>query len=264
MPFILKGKTRKLIRLKTCEILPNPFNTFKDYDIYELNSLANSIRLNGVLQPIIVRKNKNGQYEVVAGERRLRAATMAGEKEIDCIETLAKEENSAFISFDENIRRRNLNLFEEAEFLESLITTYSLSQKELASRLFISPSTLSNKLRLLKFTEKEREIAINSGLSEKQLRYILKINNEEIRLNALKLVAEKGYNCEKTENYINLLLNSNKKNYAPPRVCDLRILENTLVKTIESIKRAGFIVETQKEDNEDFAIFKIKIRKAKS
>lgn len=132
------------------DILPNPNQPRKRFDYDELEGLAQSIRSNGILQPLIIRELENGKYELVAGERRLRAARLVGLTKVPCIISEISEADSAVFAVLENLQRQDLDYFEEAEALATLLSEYRLGQEELCRRLGKAQSTVSNKLRLLK------------------------------------------------------------------------------------------------------------------
>ena len=144
---------KKLIMLRPGEIKLSPNQPRKSFDEYELKLLSDSIRSSGIIQPLSVRKNADGEYELIAGERRLRAAVNAGLRRVPCILHKTDEETAALYSLTENLQRSNLTVFEESEGIERLISEYGMSQSEAAARLGIAQSTLSNKLRLLRLSD---------------------------------------------------------------------------------------------------------------
>ena len=143
---------KRLIMLKPSEITASPDQPRKSFDEYELKRLSDSIRASGIIQPLIVRKLERG-YQLIAGERRLKAAVMAGLRRVPCVIHKTDDETAALYSLLENLQRSNLTVFEEAESINRLITEYGISQSEAAARLGISQSGLSNKLRLLKLSD---------------------------------------------------------------------------------------------------------------
>ena len=148
---------KKLIMLRPGEIKLSPNQPRKSFDEYELKLLSDSIRSSGIIQPLSVRKNADGEYELIAGERRLRAAVNAGLRRVPCILHKTDEETAALYSLTENLQRSNLTVFEESEGIERLISEYGMSQSEAAARLGIAQSTLSNKLRLLRLSDSIKE-----------------------------------------------------------------------------------------------------------
>ena len=145
----------KLVKLPVSRILPNPAQPRKDFDQAALESLAQSIKENGLLQPVTVRR-ENGGYTLIAGERRLRACKLAGLKEIPAIVTECAPEDSAVLALLENLQRKDLQMFEQANALVNLLREWHITQEEAAKRLGISQSYLANKLRLLKLSPRSR------------------------------------------------------------------------------------------------------------
>ena len=155
-------------------IIPNPNQPRKIFNKTELDGLASSIKHNGIIQPLVIRRNTDETYELISGERRLRAAISVGLETVPCIVMSACDEQSALYSIIENIQRDNLNFFEEAEAISKLSTVYNLSQQEIANKLGKSQSSLSNKCRLLKLSSELRSIIIENSLSERHARALLK------------------------------------------------------------------------------------------
>ena len=168
---------KRLIMLKPSEITASPDQPRKSFDEYELKRLSDSIRASGIIQPLIVRKTENG-YRLIAGERRLKAAVMAGLRRVPCVIHKTEDETAALYSLLENLQRSNLTVFEEAEGINRLITEYGISQSEAAARLGISQSGLSNKLRLLKLSDSIKERISSARLTERHARALLRLPEE--------------------------------------------------------------------------------------
>lgn len=197
---------KKLIMLRPGEIKLSPNQPRKSFDEYELKLLSDSIRSSGIIQPLSVRKNADGEYELIAGERRLRAAVNAGLRRVPCILHKTDEETAALYSLTENLQRSNLTVFEESEGIERLITEYGMSQSEAAARLGIAQSTLSNKLRLLRLSDSIKERIISARLTERHARALLRLPDER-REEALDRIIAEGLTLRQTEEYIFNLLN---------------------------------------------------------
>ena len=193
----------KLLTLKTDEILHSTDNPRKIYDESELLTLSNSIKQNGLLQPLVVRKTEKG-YFLVAGSRRKAALEILGINEAPCIIIKSNNLDSAVLGLVENLHRKDLNPFEEAEAIEKLITVYGLSAAEISNLLSFATSTLSNKLRLLSLSKELREIIIKNNLTERHARALLCLK-EELRLKALNLIITKKLNVNETEKLIKKL-----------------------------------------------------------
>ena len=244
------------------KIYPNPNQPRKVFDQGELVNLAISIRMNGILQPITVRETSKG-YELVSGERRLRASRLAGMVVVPCIVVEVNELKSAIFSLIENLQRQNLGYFEEALAIEKLMEQFSLSQEEAARRLGKAPSTVSNKLRLLSLPEQAQRLLISNSLSERHARALLKLDDDDV-MPALKHIIERKLNVAQTESYIAQLLE--KKN-APKRTTkrsfsDVRIFLNTVEGAIKTMQQAGVDADVSREDTNENVIYKIIIPKS--
>ncbi len=246
-------------------IAPNPAQPRRKFDIDELSSLAESIRENGVLQPITVRLVGRA-YFLIAGERRLRAAHMAGLSEIPCIVVTADDKKAAVFALLENLQRADLGFFEEAEGLERLIRTYGFSQEDIAKKLGKSQSAVSNKLRLLRLgVDVMREI-IDGGLSERHARALLRLNTHEERMDAVRYIRENELNVSRTDEYIERLLTRHDKKEEMPRmrqyvIKDVRLFYNTLNRAVDTMRRAGVRADFKKDEDEDEIRVSIKIFK---
>ena len=219
MTGLFKNREKQIQRVVSVDvglIVPNRSQPRGEFDEKELASLAESIRENGILQPINVRRC-GVNYEIVSGERRLRAAKICGLSEVPCIVIEADDERSAVLALIENIQRRDLSYFEEAMAIEKLISYYGLTQEEAAARLGKAQSTIANKLRLLKFTDSERGLLVRGNISERQARALIRIEDQKLRVHALGEVIINRLNIEQTEKLIDEMLNGNfpKKTEAP-------------------------------------------------
>lgn len=206
----LKTKEKTLHKVVSVEISllhPNRSQPRKEFDDEALNSLAQSIVENGIIQPICVRRD-GALYEIISGERRTRAAKIVGITEVPCIIMDADEEKSAVLALIENIQRRDLSFFEEALAIEKLISFYGLTQEQAASRLGKAQSTIANKLRLLRFTDEERNLLIQGNVSERQARTLVRLENITVRKKTLQKVVSKGLNLEQTEQLVNEIIES--------------------------------------------------------
>ena len=174
------------------EIFPNPNQPRKRFDFDELEGLAQSIRQNGIIQPIAVRVNEKGQYELISGERRLRASRLVGITRIPCIIMEANDSKSALFALIENIQRTDLSFFEEAVAIDRLINEYGMSRDEVCKKLGKAPPTVSNKLRLLRLPEEIRLKIVQENLTERHARALLRLNNLSQIQRALSIIWKKG------------------------------------------------------------------------
>lgn len=250
--------------IQTEKLLPNPYQPRHKFESEDMLSLAESIKQNGILQPLLIRRINNSDYfEVVAGERRLRAAILAGVDEVPCIELECDYEQSAVYSILENVQRADLTFFEEAAAIGQLINHFGMTQTEIAKRLGKSQSALSNKLRLLKLPVDVRYFIEKEGLTERHARALLKLESEKDIWAALNVIKEKGLNVEQTEKFIDSLTDNAVK---PKRNVvkifkDVRIFVNTVNKAIETMKASGINAESDRTETDDYIEFRVKIPK---
>lgn len=212
-------------------IRPNPQQPRRSFDEEGLAELAASIRSCGILQPLTVRRAGDG-YELVAGERRLRAARIAGLREVPCLVAQVGEEDSALLALMENLQRRDLDCWEEAQAIARLISRYGLSQEEAARRLGRAQPTVANKLRLLRLPEDVRALLRENGLTERHARALLRLQDPEVQRRAAGDMVRRGMNVAQAEAYVEKLLQSAQ--VTPPRgrstyiIKDVRLFLNSV------------------------------------
>ncbi|MCI6190395.1 MAG: ParB/RepB/Spo0J family partition protein [Clostridium sp.] len=193
---------REIINIKTEQIIPNTYQPRKNFNEEALMELSQSIKEHGIIQPLTVRKI--GEiYELVAGERRWRAARMLSLEEVPCIIVDITDRESVQIALIENLQREDLNFIEEAEAYYNLIHDHNFTQEEIAIKMGKKQSTISNKLRLLKLSEKVRELCVNNFLTERHARALLIIPSEELQIKIIKQVVKEKLNVQATEELIN-------------------------------------------------------------
>lgn len=195
----------EIVMIKLSELCPNRSQPRREFDDEALRSLAESIRENGILQPVCVRKMGAG-YEIISGERRVRAAKLIGLSEIPCIIMNADDEQTAVLALIENIQRKDLSFFEEALAIEKLISCYGLTQEEAAVRLGKAQSTIANKLRLLRLSDAERRMIVTGGLTERQARAVVRISDDRIRCSVIEKIIREKLSIEQTEALVNKVL----------------------------------------------------------
>lgn len=183
-------------------IVPNLYQPRKYFDDEAIVELAQSIKTYGIIQPLSVRKMGEKGYELVAGERRLRAAKFLGLKEVPVIIVDITERDSAAIALLENIQREDLNFLEEAEAYYNLIKEHSYTQEKLAEIIGKKQSTIANKLRILKLPENIRKSLIDNKLTERHGRALLKLPDEELQNKVLDIVIKRELNVKKTEEVV--------------------------------------------------------------
>ena len=256
--------SRRVLYLPVSSICPNPNQPRRHFDETALRELAESIRQYGILQPLTVRRASSG-YELIAGERRLRAAKLAGLREVPCLLTAAEEESSSVLALIENLQRRDLHYFEEAAAIARLIKTYGLSQEQAADKLGKSQSAVANKLRLLRLSPECAALLRENDLSERHARALLRLTDETERLAALKAIIARGMTVAQTEEYIETLLE--KSAVTPPSrrptyiIKDVRIFLNSVHRQLDIMQRAGVAANAEREDTDDEIRLVIRIPK---
>ena len=249
------------------KIRPNPYQPRQEMEKEALLELEESIKQYGLMQPVVVRKINGDEYELIAGERRLRACRNIGLSEISAIIVKASGTDSAVMALIENIQRENLGYIEEAEAFLSLIAIHGLTQDELAARLGKSQSTIANKIRILKLSSEIRTLLFEHGLTERHARALLRLSDEKERRKALSVIIEKGLNVVKTEELIEDMLNAEVEKKNPQdakniRVFkDIRIFQNTIKQAIEIMKKSGIEASSHKKESDEFIEYTIKIPK---
>lgn len=259
-----KNKANCQIQLLPHEnILPNPNQPRVRFDYNELEGLAVSVRTNGMLQPINVRKRTDGKYELISGERRLRAARMVGMTKLPCVVMDVSDEQSALFAIIENVQRQNLDFFEEAVAIERLMTEYGLSQEEISKKLGKAQSTLSNKLRLLRLPEELRDKISYAGLTERHARALLSLPDNSTRGRVLDIIIERHLTVSESERLINDVLRRKKAKKRPQMRTykDMRIFINTLNHAVDVIRKAGIEADTAKSETDEYFEYVIRISK---
>lgn len=266
----LSTKTdQKIKQIPVQYIVPNKSQPRAEFSLYELQELADSIRANGVLQPLTVRKRSAQEYELVTGERRLRASKLAGLTTVPCILISCDDERAAVLALLENLQRVDLGPFEEAEGICRLIATWGVTQEEAARRLGKKQSTIANKLRLLKLTEPEREMIVKTGLTERHARALLRIQDDSLRISALQQIIEKNLNVKQTEEFISRLLEhlemrEKKISKRTVVIKDVRIFMNTIQKAVSTMRLSGIPAVTAQNETDDYIECVVRIPKAEA
>lgn len=253
----------QVVMLDINELTPNKSQPRTDFNNEALKSLSESIRENGILQPVCVRK-KGAVYEIISGERRTKAAGLAGMTQVPCIVMSVDDEQSAVLALIENIQRKDLSYFEEALAIEKLITFYGMTQEQAAARLGKAQSTIANKLRLLRFTDAERRMLVTGNLSERQARALIRIDDPALRTPVIERVVAGNLNLEQTEQLVNRALEGlpdkkirqpkpKMKFSAPPR-----LYINSLNALLKRIKDDKIPCELSAEKSEKYYEYTIK------
>lgn len=258
----------KVLEIPIIRIRPNKTQPRKNFDEDELMSLARSISANGILQPLTVRKLNDTEYELVAGERRLRAAVIAGLSTVPCVLIKCSDKESAVFALIENLQRADLNMFEEARGISRLIRKFDITQEEAAIKLGKKQSTIANKLRLLKLTLEEQDWISQAGLSERHARALLRIEDEELRKKLLSQIISQSLNANESEALISDFLHRNtlpdKKQDRKLIVKDLRIFVNTINKAVDTMRLSGINAIAKRTESDEFIEYTVKIPKAEA
>ncbi|MBQ6878214.1 MAG: ParB/RepB/Spo0J family partition protein [Oscillospiraceae bacterium] len=261
--FEILKKQGQIQSIAVSEIFPNRFQPRRVFDQKELFALGESIRENGLIQPISVRKAKGG-FELIAGERRLRACRLIGREKIEAIVYDIGDEDSAVWALIENLQRSDLSPFDEAEAAAKLIAAWNIPREEAAKRLGLAPSTLSNKLRILKLEPEVRNIITEKNLTERHARELLRIPEGKERADAAVYIAGKELNVPETVRYIDKLLEQKKPKRKPPKfvVKDLRLFINTFEHAVEVMNSAGLCAVSTVTESEENIIYSVSVPKA--
>lgn len=249
-------------------VYPNPYQPRKYFSQKSIQELADSIRQIGLLQPINVRRCGDGKYELIAGERRLRACKLAGLSYVKALITSTlSDQELASIAMIENLQRENLHFFEEAEGYQSLLREHGFTQEELAKKLSKNQSTIANKLRILKLTRNVKDKILTTGLSERHARALLRLHNEKAQLELVDKIAGEGLSVKATEDLVEKEL---KKLYGeetkPQRgafriKCSDAVYINTLKKSLAKIHALGVNTDLCYEQKDGYLEVVIRIEK---
>lgn len=275
-----------LVEISADHIVPNRYQPRKSFNSGSLIRLADSIKRHGILQPITVRPIASGnahnnasdcRYEIICGERRFRAGIMAGLERFECVVVNKSDIGSAELSIIENLLRDDLNIFEQAEAFDLLITTFKLTQQDVAARISLSQSAVANKIRLLRFTAPERTAILENSLTERHARALLRLTDSQIRLKFIDVIIKDKLNVSATEqlidNYIKYTSNQQSNTQDTPNTHqktknitgifrDVRVFSNSIEKAADILRKSGIIVETSYADTADTYIYTIRISKS--
>lgn len=247
-------------------ISPNPDRPRRYFDPDGLYELAESIRVHGILQPLSVRRKGGGRYELIAGERRLRAAMICGLEQVPCLVLEVSRESSCLLSLIENLQRRDLDFWEEAKALERLTTVYGLSQEEAAVKVGKSQSAVANKLRLLRLPQEVLALLRKHGFTERHARALLRLPTPEAQAAGADLLVKEGWTVARTEKYVEEVLRNQtkgKKTRPPLLIRDVRFFLNSLDHSLAVMRSAGVAAQCQRKEEGEDLLLTIRIPKAK-
>lgn len=260
-----KGKytvSGKVEEIPVADILPNPAQPRKRFDRVKLVELSESIAENGILQPLTVRV-LDGKITLVAGERRLRAAKMAGLKKVPCIRMQVDDMGGQLLAMVENLQREDMNCFETAQGIAALIAQYGLTQEEAAMKLGYSQSAVANKLRLLRLPPEERRLLTEGGLTERHARCLLRLPTAEQRRYAISEMLRHSMNVSQAENLVERLLSGKEARHrrVVPLIRDVRVFFNTLDHAIATMRKGGVDAKATRSETDTYIECVVRIPK---
>lgn len=255
----------EVVQLPVKKIIPNQFQPRTVFKDEKIDELAQTLKTHGIIQPIVVRQmEEEGQYEVIAGERRLRAAKLL---EWDTISTIIRnltDTETASVALIENIQREQLSAIEEASAYTQLLELHELTQEALAQRLGKSQSTVANRIRLLKLIPEAQTALLNKEITERHGRTLLKLD-ETLQKTYLDRVIKEELNVKDLEELIDKVLQKDepKKKRKKAQIIskDIRIATNTIKESLKMITNTGIKVESEEEELEDYYQVTIRIKK---
>ena len=257
----------QIIQVPLSKIVPNPYQPRKEFELEALSELADSIRQYGVLQPLLVSPGKGDTYILIAGERRLRASNMAGLGTVPVIVSEYTTQQIAEIALIENLQRKDLHYLEEAEGYLKLLNTFHLTQESMAVRVGKKQSTIANKLRLMRLPVSLRNKLLDSDLTERHARVLLKLENEEVQKAVLQKVIRDQLNVKQTEVLVEKTLKeAGKLNQKKPRlmiVSDVRIYLNSIREVMDTVKKSGIPSSMEQDMDGDDVVVTLRIKNVK-
>jgi len=264
----------EVIKLPIDQIVPNRFQPRTIFDDEKIEELSRTIHTHGVIQPIVVRKTSDNQYEIIAGERRYRAMKKLQWTEVPAIIRNLTDKETASIALIENLQREELTAIEEAVAYQKLLELHELTQEALAQRLGKGQSTVANKLRLLKLPEEVQQAILKREISERHARALIAIKDQPLQLEVLQQAIENDWNVRQLEEQIHALLHpeaevqeeEEPKKVKPKRKAiskDVRIALNTIKQSLSMVTKSGITVKTEEEDTEEYYQITVKIPKKK-
>lgn len=246
---------RRVSRIEICRIEPNPYQPRRDMDEDALRDLADSIRRFGLLTPLLVRRAPGGMYELIAGERRLRAMELLGWSHADAIVSSACDQDSALIALIENLQREDLHFLDEAEACRRILREHNLTQEELAAALGKSPSALANLLRILRLGRAVKACVREGKLSERHARSLLRLGSEAEQLQLARIAVRDKLSVRQLDALIEGQLREKKAAAPKPAaglIRDSRLVINALRDTVRQLKRIGVPASSRVEAHEDY------------
>lgn len=256
-----------VVQLNVSDIDPNAYQPRTEFDDEKIKELAQTLQTHGIIQPIIVRSKGEDQYEIIAGERRLRAAKMLEWEKISAIVRELSDTETASLALIENIQREELSVIEEAQAYSKLLEMHELTQEALAQRLGKSQSTVANRLRLLSLPDAIQEGLLHKKITERHARSLMTLKTTEEQVEYYEKVIEQGLTVRELDDLIksDYAKPVEKKKRNKPKLVskDVRIATNTIKRSLKMISDTGIDVESEEEDLDDYYQITIKVKKNK-
>ncbi|UOE94134.1 nucleoid occlusion protein [Alkalihalobacillus sp. LMS39] len=263
---VTENDNEEVKQIPIIEIVPNRFQPRTVFDEERIEELAQTIRTHGVIQPIVVRE-RDGKFEIIAGERRWRAVTKLGWVTIPAIIKEFNDSQTASVALIENLQREGLTAIEEALAYAKLLDLHGLTQESLAQRLGKGQSTIANKLRLLHLPELVQEAILERKITERHARALIVLKKPEWQEEMVKEIIEKGLNVKQTEERVKMKLEGTTNKKKKPQVRayskDMRIAMNTIRQSVDMVMKSGLAIDKDEEDHDDFYQITIRIPKKK-
>lgn|SRR5690606_3795030 len=260
--------SEEVIKLPLDKIHANKYQPRTVFDQEKIEELARTIHVHGVIQPIVVRKSESeGQYEIIAGERRFRAMKSLEWTEVPAIVRNLSDKETASIALIENLQREELTSIEEAHAYQNLLEIQEITQEALAQRLGKGQSTVANKLRLLKLPEEIQTALLNRLLTERHARALLKVKDAELQHKLFEETIEESLNVKQLEEKVSKMLTPQPKKPKARRKAfsrDMRIAMNTIKESLNMVSKSGIDLTAEEEEHEDYYQITVKIPKKKS
>ena len=251
-------------QIPVSQILPCPYQPRKLLNKTALEELAENIKENGILQPLTATKLVDGKYQLIAGHRRLLAATKAGLETVPVIVMNKTDDEVAVLAVIENLQREDLNYFEQAMAIQSLMNKLNLTQAQVGQKLSISQPAVANKLKLLQFSKEQQIKLLAFNLTERHARAISRLPSEK-QDKAIEYIIKNNLNVSATDKYINSLLSPKTKHKQKKiiNIKDIRLFTNSITKAVKLIQSAGVKADYNQQEDDDCIYYQITVPKIK-
>ena len=259
--------SEEVVKLPIDKVIANKFQPRTIFDEDKIEELARTIHMHGVIQPIVVRLDEDGNFEIIAGERCFRAMKSLGWEEVPAIVRQLSDKETASIALIENLQREELTAIEEANAYLNLLEIHEITQEALAQRLGKGQSTVSNKLRLLKLPEELKQALMDRVITERHARVLLQLKDPAVQMKIFNETVEQGLNVKQLETKVNNHLSTEPKKTKPKRKAfsrDVRIAMNTIKQSLTMVTKSGIDVSSEEEEHDDYYQITVKIPKKKS